>query len=113
MLSIYAELAGFLDLSSDMVLLIAVVRAGRECVDSHDSVEQASRECSDYTILTVVISFSVIAPYLIAFSSGVHILKGKGLFNPRAANGQMKPLWRRCLTALYATPFGPLYFVSV
>ena len=74
----------------------------------------AAGDCADsraFTLLMVVLACSVLAPYLVAFSSGVHFLLGRGIFD--AAQLAQLPLWRRALTALYATPLGPLYFLFI
>jgi hypothetical protein len=140
LLSIYGELTGFFDLFSDLLLLEAVWAGGNACERAHADYDLCSAagapllaprgsgaaaaytcaealaagDCADsraFTLLLVVLSCSVLAPYLVAFSSGVHFLLGRGIFD--AAQLARLPLWRRALTALYATPLGPLYFLFI
>ena len=84
---------------------------GQNCTQILGAVQPGCGYSQSYTLVNIVLTFSIIAPYLIAFSSGVHYHLGRGMFDsPRLAS---KPLWQRALTGLYATCLGPLYFLFI
>ena len=97
-LNAFGAVTGFIDLFTDVALLVTVFRRASACQGS------PLADCQDYGYMTLAVALTlcVSAPYLIAYSHVVVTLHGRGFFDR-----SRHPL----LGMVLVSCFGPLYML--